>query len=498
MKNHLILLPLLTGGILLAESPVLAAERPSRPEKISFKALDFALPQVGAFRTILKNGIPAYVDAEPDGVPIVRLSVRFRGGAYQDPKGKEGLAELMGKLLRSGCTTRISADALDERLEFSAGTLAAQFGDTTGIATLAYLEKDFKEGLDLFMQVLTQPAFEQDRLDQLKEEVLQEIQGRNDEIANLSRIELPGILNGKDHFTAKFPTSTSLQAISRADLQAFHARLLHPANMVVSVSGNFNREAMVALLNRTLGSLEAGPKALISPKVPMPDFHRKPGIYVVNKDVPQSLIQFALPGLRRTDPDWHAAMVMNQVLGGSDFTSRLMKKIRSDEGLTYGVGTGFSDGEFWKGEWMGYFQTKNRSAAYALRLTLSEIDRIKNSPVPADELAVIKDGIIQAFPTQWSPRSKVMEIFAQEECLGLPPGGQIGFREKIQAITAEDVQRVARKYLDTSQLVVLVVGRADEAEAGDMKSHPGLLKDVAPLPLIHLPARDPLTLERVP
>jgi zinc protease len=133
--------------------------------------------------------------------------------------------------------------------------------------------------------------------------------------------------------------------------------------------------------------------------------------------------------------------------------------------------------------------------AYALRLALAELDRLKAEPVAQDELAVIKDSIIQAYPGKWAEPRTVVGTFAQERLVGWPENWWADYREKIQAVTAEDVQRVARKYLDPANLVILVVGKAAEAEAGDAKDHPGLLKDVAPLPMIRLPLRDPLTLQ---
>lgn len=483
---------------LLVVGTLTAQTLPKRPEQIVFKNVSFAAPRSENFRAQLQNGIPVYIAANPEGLPFVRITATIKGGSYMDPKGREGLAEIMGNLMRGGGTAKIPADTLDDRLEFIAGNITSQMGDTTGMVTMTFLEKDFKEGLDLFMQVLTQPAFAQDRLDQLKEEIQQNIQGRNDNVSDIARTEFPRILNGQDHFTSALPTAASLKAISREDLQSFHARLMHPANIVISVSGKFKREAMLENLNQALGTIKPGPKAVTSPRVPAPDIKRKPGIYLIDKDVPQSMIAFALPGLRRTDPDWYAAFVMNQLLGGSGFTSRLMMKLRSDEGLTYGIETQFGDGIYWRGDWYGFFQTKNRSVPNALRLVLAEIDRIKKTPVYIDELTVIKDGIIQAFPAKWGQKALVVNAFAQEESLGWPENWWADFREKIQAVTAEDVQRVARKYLDSNQLVVLVIGNVAEVEAGDAGDNSGHLKDVAPLPMVRLPLRDPLTLEPIP
>jgi len=489
MTRPILLALLVAGACLTAQGTV------DRPEKIAFKPLKFELPRSKEFKTTLKNGITVFISAEPEGVPFVRMTVSFRGGSYLDPKGKEGLASLTGGQMRIGGTETTSADALDERLEFLAASIQSGLGQTSGSLSMSVLEKDLKEGLGLFMQVLTQPAFAQDRLEQMKRMIHQGLSARNDNVPEISNSQLGYLLNGEHHFSTADITAASLDSITREDLKAFHARLLHPGNMVVNISGKFKRQAMLDLLNRTLGALKPGPAAKLSPKVPAPDFRRQPGIYVVDKDVPQSMVRFVLPGLRRTDSDWHAAMVMNQILGGSGFTSRMMKKIRSDEGLTYGIGTGFGEGAFWKGNWSCGFQTKNASVPYALRLAFAEINRIKAEPVGAEELNVIKDGIIQAFPGEWSNRLQLLGTLAAEHMIGWPEDWWVDYREKIQAVTAEDVQRVAKKYLDTTQLVILVVGRAAEAEAGDAKDHPGLLREVAPLPLKHLPLRDPLTLK---
>jgi len=485
-------LALLLGGTLLGQ------DRPVRPEQLTFKPLVFAAPRVEAFQARLKNGIPVYLAGDPKGVPFVRLSVRIRGGAYLDPQGKEGLAALAGSQMRNGGTAATPAGALDERLEFLAGDIGSSFGDTSGTVEMEFLAKDLKEGLGLFMEVLTRPAFAQERLDQARQGLLQELAARNDDVRVLGRGELARLLNGEHHFSAAQPTGDSLKAITRDDLAAFHARVLHPANLVVSVSGRFERKAMLELLNGTLGALKPGPSAQPSPRPQGPEAARKPGLYVVDKDVPQSLVSFALPGLRRSDPDWHAAVVMNAVLGGSGFTSRLMKKIRSDEGLTYGISTGLGEGAYWRGDWSGSFQTKNRSVAYALRLMLAELERIRTAPVTSDELAVIKDSIIQAYPGRWAVRRNVVGTFASEHLVGWPDNWWADYRERIQAVTVADVQRMARKLLDPRGLVILVVGKAAEVEAGDAKDHPGLLKDVAPLPLTRLPLRDPLTLKPMP
>ncbi len=378
-----------------------------------------------------------------------------------------------------------------------AATLTSSCTDTSCNLSLQVLDKDLAEGLDLLMQALTQPAFAQERLDLAKRQARQRVSRRNDDVTSIANYQTRYLLFGENHFASAGDTVASLEAITREDLVAVHARLLHPANLFVAAAGQFDRKTMIDALDRTVGTIETGPQARISPAVPAPDYSRTPGLNVTDKDAPQAAVRWAFPGIRRTDPDWHAAFVTNQILGGRGFTSRLMKKIRSDEGLTYGVYSMLEPGTYWRGDVTGTLQTKNRSVAYALRLALDEIRKLKEQPVSDDELSVNKEGIIEAFPSQWATKQAVANRFADEAREGWPEDWWASYREKIQAVTAADVQRMARKLFDTERMVILAVGNASEMEAGDA-DHPGALKDVAPLPLKGVPLRDPTTLKPMP
>jgi zinc protease len=484
--------------ILLGAATAFAQDIPDRPEKLTFAPIRFETPRPRDYKTRLRNGIPAFVAPNgKEGTPLVRVTVSWRGGAYLDPKGKEGLAALFGSQLAQGGTKKLEAAKLEDRLEALAATLTSSSTATSGSVSLQVLDKDLAEGLDLLMQVLTEPAFAQDRLDLAKRQGRQRVSRRNDDVTSIATYQMKYLLFGEGHFASADDTTASLEAITRDDLVAFHARLLHPASLFVAASGQFDRRAMVDALNRTVGVLEPGREARVSPAVPAPGFPRTPGLYVTDKEAPQAMIRWAFPGIRRTDPDWHAAFVTNQILGGRGFTSRLMKKIRSDEGLTYGVYSTLEPGTYWRGDVTGGLQTKNRSVAYALRLALEEIRKLKEQPVSDDELRVNKHGIVEAFPSQWATRQAVANRFADEALEGWPEDWWASYREKIQAVTVADVQRMARKLFDTDKIVVLAVGKASEMELGDT-DHPGALKDVAPLPLKRLPLRDPATLEPMP
>ena len=385
------------------------------------------------------------------------------------------------------------AARLEDRLETIAATLTSSCGETGGSISLQVREKDLKEGLDLLLQALTGPAFAPDRFDLARRSARQALERRNDAVTSIAQYQMPYLLFGEGFFLSPDSTAASLDAITREDLLAFHAQLLHPENLAVAVSGKFDRKAMVALLDGTVGSIGAGKDAKPSPKVPAPTFARTAGLFVSDKDAPQAAVQWAMPGLRRSDPDWYPAMVMNHVLGGS-FTGRLMKRIRSDEGLTYGVRTALGEGPYFRGDLLGSLQTKNRSVAYALRLALTEMQRLKDEPLAAAEMKAVQDGLVESFPAQWSSRQAIATRFAEEHLAGWPEDWWADFREKVQRVTPAEVQKAARRYLDTSALVVLAVGKGAEIEAGD-PDHPGTLAEVAKLPVSRLPLRDPLTLK---
>ncbi len=474
-------------GLSLCAQPI-----PERPEKLVFKTMDFQPPRAKELRTTLKNGVPVYILNDPAGQPFVRINLMLKGGDYMDPAGKEGLAGILGDQWRAGGTEKLKADQLDEELEFLAADIETKLGETSGNISLSILEKDFAKGLELFMQVLTQPAFAQDRLDLAKKQALQNMQQRNDSANRIANIQIDYLVNGENHYTTRLMTKASLDSITAADLKAMQQKLMHPKNWVLAVSGKFDQKKLMASLNASLGSLKA--TGSVSPKVEGPDFKRNPGFFLCEKDMAQSTVMLNIPGLRRTDADWFDAYMMNEILGGSGFTARLMKKIRSDEGLTYGIGGSFDAGVHWKGNWNCRFQTSNTSVAYALKLVQAEIERMKNELVGESELNVAKNGIIDGFPSFFSDKQEIVNLYAREELNGYPLGFYDNYREKIKAVTPEAIQKAAQKYLKMDELIVLAVGKVQDIEKGDAKQPEGL-KAVTKLPVKRIPLRDPLTLK---
>ncbi len=209
----------------------------------------------------------------------------------------------------------------------------------------------------------------------------------------------------------------------------------------------------------------------------------------------QGRVSIGLPTVKRDHPDVHALEVMNEILGGSGFTSRITKTVRSNEGLAYSAGSGLAPGVWYPGRFRAGFQSKSRSVPYATSLVLEEIRKIREESVTPEELDTIKNNIVQTFPSSFASKAQSMAIFASDEYTRRDPAWWATYRDRIQAVTAADVQRVAREHLVPEKMIVLVVGNQAEIDLGDEK-HPVTLARLAPGGKVtSLPLRDPMTMK---
>ncbi len=488
MKSPLCwLLPALAVGLM-------AAEIPDRPEKLQFPSLQYEPPNPAEYRIQLESGPVAYVVPDRE-LPLVTISVLLRTGSYVVPPGKEGLESLTGYLLTRGGTESKDAEALEERMDFLAAQLQSGIGEAQGSVSLNLLRKDLEEGMATLREVLTAPRFQEDKLALRKQQMLQEMKQRNDESAAIEGRERRFLAQGEGFFANRYPTAASVEGITSSDLKAFHRRWVHPANFVLAVSGDFERAEMVARLEALVRDWPfQGERA---PAVPSDPVFAAPGIYVVNKEVNQGRVSLLLPGVMRDHPDMFALTVMNDILGGGGFTSRIMNRVRSDEGLAYSASSSFAGGVYYPGIFGAAFQTKSGTVPYASSIVLEEVKRIAREPVSDEELETAKKSFIDTFPRTFGTKGRVAGTFAQDEITGryaTDPGYWKTYRAKVAAVTKEDVLRVARAHLTPERLVLLVVGEKEEI----LKGHPDhavRLEEVAGGPLVDVPLRDPLTMK---
>jgi zinc protease len=484
--------PALAVCLALAAASLPAQDIPKSPDQLRFEPIAFEPPRAEDSRVVLKNGMVVFI-AEDRALPLVNISITLRAGSWLDPAGKEGLAGLVGSLIRRGGTRSLTAEELDERLDFLAAQAFTGMGDTSGSAGLNCLSDNLGDALSVFVEMLREPRFQPDRLALAQEQALQQMKKRNDDSADIEGREWNVLLNGESHFTNRFTTESSLRSITRDDLVAFHRKWVHPANMIAAVSGSFDRAEM---LKRLEGAFAGWPGAKPDvPAIPGTVTPAPPGLYRIQKDVPQGRVSMGLTGVMRDDPDTYALEVMNEILGGSGFSSRITTTVRSNEGLAYSAGSAISFGAFYPGRFRAAFQSKSRTVPFAAELVLDEIRKIREEPVTADELETIQDSLVQTFPSAFASKAQQMGIFASDEYTGRDPSYWRTYRERIRAVTAADVQRVAREHIVPEKMILLVVGNLPEIEQGDPK-HPVTLASLAPQGrVVDLPLRDPMTMK---
>ncbi|HBU59114.1 MAG TPA: hypothetical protein DEB48_04640 [Verrucomicrobiales bacterium] len=489
MKNLFVIFLVFSVGL-----SVFAADIPSRPEKLKFPELKYEPPKGSDYRVELKSGPVAFVVPNRE-LPLISISILVRTGKYNEPKGKEGLAAMTGYLLSKGGTKSHSAEALEERLAFLAAGLSSNIGDTSGSVGVNLLSKDLDEGLAILREVLTVPRFQRDRFDLYKTQQIQSMKQRNDDSRNIERRELVRLAYGDHFFRSQSPTKASIDSITVSDLRSFHRDWFHPGNFVVSVSGDFDRKEMVLKLEKLFS--DWSPKGKTAQPVPTNKKFAKAGIYIVDKEVNQGRVDIMLPGIMRDNPDYYAVQVMNDILGGGGFTSRITNRVRSDEGLAYSAYSYCPGGTYFPRTFVAGYQSKSRTVLYAAQIVLEEMRKITQEEVTDKEIETAKASYIQTFPQAFETKGAIASTFASEEFTGRlsnNPNYFDNFRSKIRAVTKADVQRVAGKYLTPDKVAILIIGDKEEI----LKGHPDHLVSVDSLTsggVKDIPMRDPFTLQ---
>ena len=486
------------AALALTALPAVLAEVPAHPSELKYGPLDFKVPDPAKYRHELPGGMVVYV-GEDHALPLVDLSITVRAGAFLDDPAKPGVAALTGRMLRRGGTKTLSAEAFDEKADFLAAQITSFASDTSSGASFNCTTQTLDACLDLFFDMVRNPAFDSERLALEKENILEGLKQRNDDAGTILRREWGWLMRGRDHFTSRQITAAELDSVSRDDLVAFHEKYWLPKNMMVTVSGDVNTEAILGTLaERFAGWKSEGPDVPWPPKAPA--HSPTPGVYYVDKDIPQGKVFIGHLGMQDADwsnPDRYAVAVMNEILGGGGFTSRITNRVRSDEGLAYSAGSRYSVGRFWPGAFRIVFQSKSATVPLAAKISLEEVRRIQSEPVSKEELNIAKASFIDTFPQAFESIESIVNTFANDEYIGRPHDYWKKYRDRVRAVTAKDVQQAAKKYLHPDQVVFLVVGKWDEIVKGDPDGR-ATMKEFFDGKATRLPLRDPLTLEPLP
>jgi len=339
---------------------------------------------------------------------------------------------------------------------------------------------------------------QEDKLALSKQQLFQAMRQRNDDSSAIESREHGFLAFGENFWANRYPSAASVEGITRQDIQKFHQQWFHPGNFVLAVSGDFDRDQMIQKLEKLFADWPF--KGETPPPIPTNTAFASPGVYIVDKDVNQGRVGMMLPGIKRDNPDYFAVTVMNDILGGGGFTSRIMSRVRSDEGLAYSASSSFPGGIYYPLTFTAGYQSKSRTVAYAAQIVLQEMKKIASEPVSDIEMNTSKRGFIDRFPRTFATKTQIANTLAQDEFTGrykTDPQYWKEYRSRMGAVSKEDILRVARKYLTPDKLVILVVGNKQDILLGH-PNHPVKLTDLTKGALTDVPLRDPLTMKPMP
>jgi len=482
--------------VLCTGSLALAGDIPTHPSKLNFEELVFTPPMASEFRHELSNGVPVYMAASHE-FPLVTITLSFKGGEYMEPEGKAGLAAMTGGLMRSGGSSTMSPSDLDEEFDFMAANASAGIGNETSTASINCLTSNLDDAFALFMDMVRNPRFDSDRLEVLRGQQLEAIKTRDDDGLGIAIREIGFLMWGEEFFEARQPTKASLESITVDDMRALHDQIFNPSNLMVAVTGDFEESEMISFLEEAFADWESGET---SPAIPMPTHTFKPGVYYYEKDQPQVQVLIGHRGYQRDDPNAPAIQVMNDILGGSGFTSRITNSVRTREGLAYTAGSVMRSKVEYPGVFMSYFFTKVPTTALATRLVFDEFETIQKEAASTEEIETIANNIIETFPRTFESKGAMMNLFISDERTGRAPDYWQNFRENIRGVGADAVQQAANEYLHPDDAVILVVGPWEEIKKGNAESEAdpdrvSTMDEFFGGKATQIPTRDPETLE---
>jgi predicted Zn-dependent peptidase len=440
-----------------ATKPALAGQPATSYKILKYPPLNkMNIPEPARFQ--LPNGMTVYL-VEDHELPTITVSATIRVGWRWEPIEKAGLAFLTGSVMRTGGAASRPGDQLDEELDRLGASVETGIGEDSGRAMVSVLKENIDTGLSILADLLQKPAFPQDKIDLAKIAQRDGIARRNDNPNSIAFREFGRIIMGRSSAYGHIVEYDTLNSITRADLVAFHKQFFQPENVILGAWGDFNAAEMRAKIERVLGAWPRGGR----PRPPVPEVdpgaRNRAGIYFINKeDMPQSWVVMGFLGGKRSDPDYYALSVMNTVLGGG-LASRLFANVRSEQGLAYAVGSQWNAGWDRPGTFTALGSTKTETTVKILNAIKFEIENMAAKGATDDELTRAKDSVLKGFAFDFDSTGKIVQRMVSYDYYGYPRDYLQQYRAQIEKVSHSDVVRVAKQYLKTDQLAILVVGK---------------------------------------
>lgn len=409
---------------------------------------------------VTPKGLHVWLVQAPE-LPMVAVELNFRAGAMLEPKAKQGVAQFTAALTDEGAGA-YDAKAFREELD----AIGARFGASTDMQdfgiNLTSLSEHKARAFELMGLAVTQPRYDEDAVARMRDALLADIrQGDEDPATVAWRLFRPAVYGDHPYANGGEGTLKSVGSLTAADARAWHDRYFTKANLRVTVVGDITAAELVPLLDKALGSLPQGDVRYAMDKAPQATV---PQVVKKQMPVPQSTVLMGHLGLPRSDPDFYAMLVMNEILGGGVLTSRLGLDVREKHGLVYGVNSVNAPLPY-NGMFYVSLATGNTNVAKALELVRKHVRAIRDVPVSDEELADTKAYLIGSFPLRLESNAKLLAMVSMMQNEDLPRTYLSDWPQKIADVTRADVQRAAQRLIAPDAMALVVVGDAEALDA---------------------------------
>ncbi len=446
-----------------ATAPRQAATAAKSAPVPSYKDLKFPplgpieIPDVATFT--LANGMKLYL-LEDHELPVVSGTALVRTGNLFDPPDQVGLATITGMVVRMGGTRSRTGDQLDEQLENIAAAVESSIGETSGSVHFTAMKANTEEVLGIFKDVLTAPAFRQDRIDLAKSQIRSSISRRNDNPGGIAQREFLNTIYGRNTPYGWQEEYATVDRITRDDIRNFYARYFFPANIMLAVYGDFDTTDMKGRLEKLFADYTVQQQ----PVPAFPNVGPSPagGVYLaVKTDVAQTFFAMGHLGGELRDPDYPALEIMSNILGGG-FQSRLFQKVRTKMGNAYDIGAEWAANYDHPGTFLITGSTKSLATVETLKAIREEVDRIRTTEVTEAELKTAKDTVLNGLVFAFDTRAKTLNRLLTYEYYGYPRDFIQQYQKALSAVTRADVLRAAKEHLDPAKFVTIAVGNPQD------------------------------------
>jgi predicted Zn-dependent peptidase len=331
------------------------------------------------------------------------------------------------------------------------------------------------EGLKMWLDILNNPAFPEDRIRRERESMILPLRNRNRNISTVATRTFQDLIYGEESPINAEPTEATISGITRDDVIAWHKKYWGANNAILVVAGDFKKAEMLQKLEATFGKWRNAETKAVPPYPKVAALASKGGVYMAQPEgaTPnQGIVRVGFLGLTQDDPDYPAVDLMNYTLGGGSFSSRITQVVRTDNGLAYTANSSVGAGLHYPGAMAAFVQTKNSTVVFATQLMINEIERMRAGDVSEKDLRFAKTARVRAFPSMFSTISGNIRNFAQLEMDKRPMDYYDTYLARYEKVTLADVKRVAQKYLQTDKMIILVTGNIEECRAGADKLLP--------------------------